>query len=59
MLPLRFLLVALGLLVVWAAPASAELLALLNYESKPGQGSGAKGSPSWRSTPNQRTSGKS
>ena len=37
MLPLRFLLVALGLLVLWASPASAELLALLNYESKPGQ----------------------
>ena len=37
MLPLRFLLVALGLLVLWASPASAELLALLNYESKPDQ----------------------
>ena len=37
MLPLRFLLVTLGLLVLWASPASAELLALLNYESKPGQ----------------------
>ena len=37
MLPFRFLLVALGLLVLWASPASAELLALLNYESKPDQ----------------------
>ena len=37
MLPLRFLLVTLGLLVLWASPASAELLALLNYESKPDQ----------------------
>ncbi len=37
MLLLRFLLVTLGLLVLWASPASAELLALLNYESKPGQ----------------------
>ena len=37
MLPLRFLLVTLGLLVLWASPASAEILALLNYESKPGQ----------------------
>jgi len=37
MLPLRLLLVTLGLLVLWASPASAELLALLNYESKPGQ----------------------
>ena len=37
MQPLRFLLVTLGLLVLWASPASAELLALLNYESKPDQ----------------------
>jgi len=37
MLRLRFFLVTLGLLVLWASPASAELLALLNYESKPGQ----------------------
>ena len=37
MLLLRFFLVTLGLLVLWASPASAELLALLNYESKPGQ----------------------
>ena len=37
MLPLRFLLVTLGLLVLWASPASAEILALLNYESKPDQ----------------------
>ena len=37
MLPLRFLLITLGLLVLWASPASAELLALLKYESKPGQ----------------------
>jgi len=37
MQPLRFLLVTLGLWVLWASPASAELLALLNYESKPDQ----------------------
>lgn len=38
MTPFRFFLVLVfGLLSLWASPASAELLALLNYESKPDQ----------------------
>ena len=37
MLPFRLLSVAFGVLLLWSSPASAELLALLNYESKPDQ----------------------
>jgi len=37
MAPLSILSVTFGLLLLWSAPVSAELLALLNYESKPDQ----------------------
>jgi DNA-binding beta-propeller fold protein YncE len=37
MVPFRLLSITFGVLLFWSSPASAELLALLNYESKPGQ----------------------
>jgi DNA-binding beta-propeller fold protein YncE len=37
MVPFRLLSITFGVLLLWSSPASAELLALLNYESKPGQ----------------------
>jgi len=37
MVPFKFLSVVFGVLLFWSSPASAELLALLNYESKPDQ----------------------
>jgi len=37
MTPLRCVVLAIGLWLSWSVPVSAELLALLNYESKPDQ----------------------